>query len=71
MATAPTPDVVALARRLYQDAVPVNDIGARTGLTLAAIYRCVDGKLDDGSGVPPSPIPRRRAQTRAPAAAAR
>ena len=64
MATTPTPDVVALVRRLYQDGVPVKDIGARTGLTLGAMYRCIDGKFDDGSGVPPAPIPRRRADTR-------
>jgi hypothetical protein len=64
MATSPTPDVVALARRLYQDGVPVQDISARTGLPLGMVYRCIDGKFDDGSGAPLAPLPRRRADTR-------
>jgi hypothetical protein len=63
MAPTPTPDVVALVRRLYQDGVPVKDISARTGLRLGTMYRCVEGKFDDGSGIPPAPIPRRRADT--------
>jgi hypothetical protein len=64
MATTPTPDVVALVRRLYQDGVLVKDISARTGLGFDVMYRCIDGKFDDGSGTPPAPIPRRRADTR-------
>jgi hypothetical protein len=28
------------------------------------MYRCIDGKFDDGSGTPPAPVPRRRADTR-------
>jgi hypothetical protein len=64
MAPTPAPDVVALVRRLYQDGVPVKDIIASTGLTPGVMYRCIDGKFDDGSGVSPAPIPRRRAETR-------
>jgi AcrR family transcriptional regulator len=64
MATTPTPDVVALVRRLYQDGVPVKDICAKTGITRGTMYRCLEGKFDDGSGVPPALLPRRRADTR-------
>ena len=64
MAPTPTPDVVALVRRLYQDGVPVKEISARTGLRLGTMYRCIEGKFDDGSGIPPEPIPRRRADAR-------
>ena len=64
MATTPTPDVVALVRRLYQDGVPVKDICARTGITLGTMYRCIDGKFDDGSGIRRRPF-RAAAQTRA------
>jgi hypothetical protein len=63
MATTPTPDVVALVRRLYQDGMPVQDICAETRLRPGVIYRCVDGKFDDGSEIPPAPLPRRRADT--------
>ncbi len=42
----------------------MKDICARTGITLGTMYRCIDGKFDDGSGTPPAPIPRRRADTR-------
>jgi hypothetical protein len=59
---APRPAVVALARRLYADNVPVADIHARTGIkSTAVLYRCLDGYHDDGSGAPmPLPgLPRR------------
>jgi hypothetical protein len=71
MATTLTPDVVALVRRLYQDGVPVKDICAKTGITRGTMYRCLEGKFDDGSGVPPALLPRRRAAapTRAPPSA--
>lgn len=42
----------------------MKDICARTGITLGTMYRCIDGKFDDGSGTPPAPIPRRRADAR-------
>ena len=64
MATTPTPDVVALVRRLYQDGESVKDICAKAGISLATMYRCVNGKFDDGSGVPPAPILHRRTDTR-------
>jgi hypothetical protein len=62
--TAPTPDVVALVRRLYQDGELVKDICARTGLSLGTAYGCLDGRFPDGTDDKPAPIPRRRAGVR-------
>lgn len=61
MAYAPTPDVVALVRRLYAEGVTVNQIVAQSGISnLNIIYRCIAGVYSDGSGVKPAPIPQRR-----------
>ena len=61
MAFIPTPEVVALVRLRYVEGATVHAIVAASGITnLDIIYRCVDGKFLDGSGVPPAPIPRRR-----------
>jgi hypothetical protein len=61
MAYAPTPDVVALVRRLYAEGVTVNEIVAQSGITkLNIIYRCVAGVYPDGSGIAPAPLPQRR-----------
>jgi hypothetical protein len=64
MTPIPTPERVALARRRYSDGVPVKDILAETEMTLGTFYRCIDGKLPDGSGIEPAPIARRRAGVR-------
>jgi hypothetical protein len=62
--SAPTPDVVALARRLYQEKEPVTAILQQCGISLWVLYRCLDGSHADGSGVKPAPIPQRRAGVR-------
>jgi hypothetical protein len=61
MTQAPTPDVVALVRRLYAEGVFVKQIVAQSGIkNLNIIYRCVAGLYPDGSGIKPAPIPQRR-----------
>jgi hypothetical protein len=66
MASAPTPDVVALVRRRYQDGAPVRQIVAETGVkNLTAVYRCIAGIYPDDSGTKPAPIPQRRKGVRA------
>jgi hypothetical protein len=56
-----SPEMVALARRLYADGATLDSILRRTGIKkLATLYRCVDGQLDDGSGTRPEPLLRRR-----------
>jgi hypothetical protein len=62
--SAPTPDVVALARRLYQEKEAVKAILQQCGISLHVLYRCLDGSYDDGSGVAPAPIPLRHAGVR-------
>lgn len=64
MAETPTPEVVALARRLYADKETVKGILARTGLSPHTFYRCLDGDFPDGSGIEPAKIPLRRAGVR-------
>lgn len=54
------PETVALARRSYVEGVPVSRILAETGMSLGTLYAVCDGKFDDGSGVTPAPLPRRR-----------
>jgi hypothetical protein len=54
--TASIPDVVALARDLYQQGVSVAEILATTKISIATLYRWLDG---DEAGVLP-PLPRRR-----------
>jgi hypothetical protein len=57
----PTPEQVALARRLYTEGAPVSAIAAAIGASsVGIIYRCFDGEFPDGSGISPAPIPRRR-----------
>jgi len=40
---APTPDVVAQARRLYSEGEAVKDILAGIGIKLGTLYGCLDG----------------------------
>jgi len=61
MADAPTPEQVALARRLYRDGESVKAILAATRLSRPAFYRCLAGDFPDGSGRKRKPIPLRRA----------
>ena len=62
MTEAPTPERVALARRLYRERMPVRAILATAGIgSLGTLYRCLDGDFPDGTGVKPAPIARRHA----------
>jgi hypothetical protein len=55
------PETVALARRLYTEGKTNKAIMAETGIaSVWLLYQCLDGKLDDGSGQLPPPLPRRR-----------
>lgn len=61
MAYAPTPDVVALVRRRYAEGATVDAIVAESGTkNLNILYRCIDGRYPDGSGVAPARLPRRK-----------
>jgi hypothetical protein len=61
MAETPTPDVVALVRRLYGEGAFVKEIVAQSGIkNLTIFYRCVAGLYPDGSGNKLAPIPQRR-----------
>ena len=51
---APTPDVVAQVRRLYAEGEPVKDDPGRTGIKTLNLYRCLDGRYPDGSGIKPA-----------------
>ena len=65
MADIPTPERVALVRRRYLEGATVRAISVQSGITnIDTIYRCVDGRFPDGSGVKCAPIPRRRAGVR-------
>ena len=65
MADIPPPERVALARRRYVEGATVKSICAETGIrSLEILYRCLAGEFDDGSGVKPEPIPRRRTGVR-------
>jgi len=64
MVDSPTPEQVALARRLYRDSEPVNAILTATRLTRPIFYRCLAGDFADGSDLQPEPIPLRRAGKR-------
>jgi hypothetical protein len=55
----PAPEMVALARRRYLEGVPVERIRAETGMSRHQFYYSIEGKYPDGSGTPPSPLPRR------------
>lgn len=55
----PPPETVAFVRRRYAANVPVADILAESDLSIGALYQCVDGRHDDGSGLPVPPLPRR------------
>ncbi len=62
------PETVAAVRRRYADGDSVAAILAATGIASSGVlYRCLDGRHDDGSGapLPLPPLPRRR--TRKPA----
>jgi hypothetical protein len=50
---------VALVSRRYLEGATNADIKAETGITSTwLLYRCIDGKYDDGSGAPlPLPLP--------------
>jgi hypothetical protein len=65
MILTPTPEAVALARRLYLDGEPAKAIIAKTGLgSTGTLDRCLAGDFPDGSGIKPAPLPRRRAGVR-------
>jgi hypothetical protein len=64
MIEAPSPETVALARRLYLEGERVRAIIARTGITIGVLHRCLEGDHPDGSGVKPARIPRRHAGVR-------
>lgn len=57
--TPPSPEIVAFVRRRYAAGAPVRDILEESGLSLGAMYQCIDGVHDDGSGLPLAPLPRR------------
>ena len=60
MTETPSPEQVALARRLYLEGEPVKAIVAKLELgSTGSLYRCIDGDFPDGSGVKPAPLPRR------------
>lgn len=61
MAHTVSTEKVALARRRYLDGASVRRIMSETGLSQRTVYRCLSGRLDDGSGARPAPIPRRGA----------
>jgi hypothetical protein len=61
MTKTPSPTVVALVRRRYLEGATIDLIRAESGLkSTEKVYRCIDGEYDDGSGVKPAPIARRR-----------
>jgi hypothetical protein len=55
----PSPETVAFVRRRYAAGAPVRDILEESALSLGAMYQCIDGLHDDGSGLPLAPLPRR------------
>jgi hypothetical protein len=57
---APTPETIALARRLYAEGVTVARILGETGMSLGTLYYWLDGG-PEGGGEPRLPaLPRRR-----------
>lgn len=56
---SPPPETVAYVRSRYAARAPVAGIRRETGLSLGAIYQCLDGAYDDGSGGPIPALPRR------------
>lgn len=60
MADIPTPEQVALARRLYVQGDPVKAILAEAGIKLGTLYRCLAGHFPDGTGIEPARIALRR-----------
>jgi hypothetical protein len=49
------------ARRLYAEGKTIEEICAASGISnLTVLYRCLDGRYPDGSGVMPAKLPRRR-----------
>jgi hypothetical protein len=60
------PELVARVRRRYLEGAPLRTIMAEAQLSQDTVYRCVRGKLDDGSGEPPKPLPERRVGRRLP-----
>jgi hypothetical protein len=53
------PEMVAYVRRRYAAGDPVDDILADTRMLKGDLYQCLDGLLDDGSGLLVPPLPRR------------
>jgi hypothetical protein len=51
--------MVAYVRRRYAAGDPVEDILADTRMLKGDLYQCLDGLLDDGSGLLVPPLPRR------------
>ncbi|MEP9348722.1 helix-turn-helix domain-containing protein [Xanthobacter sp. KR7-225] len=59
-ALGPPPEA-GLIRRLYEEGVPLAEIGRRTGLTTNTLYRWIDRIVAPDGTVVFSPLPRRRA----------
>jgi hypothetical protein len=55
------PEMVTYVRRRYAAGDPVGDILADTRMLKSDLYQCLDGLLDDGSGLLVAPLPRRLA----------
>jgi hypothetical protein len=53
-------ELVAFVRRRYAEGIPVAQIVEESELTIGAVYQCIDGVHDDGSGLPVPPLPRRK-----------
>lgn len=64
MADIPTPEQVALSRRLYVRGETVRAILAAAGIKLGTLYRCLAGHFPDGTGIDPAPIALRRTGVR-------
>ena len=65
--TVPPPEQVAAVRRRYAEGDPVAAIQSATGInSVGVLYRCLDGRYDDGSGaeLPLPAIPRRHSGLR-------
>ena len=56
MIEIPSPEQVALARRLYLGKIPVKAILAEAGIKLHTLYRCLAGDFPDGSRIAPTRI---------------
>lgn len=56
----PSPEAIALARRLYAEGAPVKAILAETGLCTGTLYHWLSGGRRGQDGLQLAPLPRRR-----------